>query len=273
MTFYNNKSPIRYPGGKTRACKILENVIIEHFDIETIDTIISPFFGGGSFEFHMQNKYGIKLIVNDKFTPLYNFWNQIKINKNILCEELREITEISKDDFMKYRSSIMSLNDNILEQAKQYFIINRCSFNGSTLSGGFSFEASKKRYTPSSINKIEELNFTNIDIYNKDFYDFINDNDNDNDNDNEKKRIIFLDPPYYLEKKSKLYGNNGDMHEDFNHQLLYELIITKKNWIITYNNNDYIRNLYKDYKIIDVNWAYGMNKDKKSSEIIIISKS
>ena len=63
------------------------------------------------------------------------------------------------------------------------------------------------------------------------------------------------------------------MHEDFNHQLLYELIITKKNWIITYNNNDYIRNLYKDYKIIDVNWSYGMNKDKKSSEIIIISKS
>jgi DNA adenine methylase len=277
MTFYNNKSPIRYPGGKTRACKILEKVIIEHFDIETIDTIISPFFGGGSFEFHMQNKYKIKLIVNDKFTPLYNFWNQIKINKNILCEELREITEISKDDFMKYRSSIMSLNNNILEQAKQYFIINRCSFNGSTLSGGFSFEASKKRYTPSSINKIEELNFTNIDIYNKDFYDFINNNDNNNndnnnnDNNNNEKRIIFLDPPYYLEKKSKLYGNNGDMHEDFNHQLLYELIIIKKNWIMTYNNNDYIRNLYKDYKIIDVNWTYCMNKDKKSSEIIIIS--
>ena len=125
---------------------------------------------------------------------------------------------------MNFRSSIMSLNDNILEQAIQYFIINRCYFNGSTLSGGFSFEASKKRYTPSSINKIEELNFTNIDIYNKDFYDFINDNDNDND----EKRIIFLDPPYYLEKKSKLYGNNGDMHEDFNHQLLYELITTKK---------------------------------------------
>ena len=42
---------------------------------------------------------------------------------------------------------------------------------------------------------------------------------------------------------------------------------------MTYNNNDYIRNLYKDYKIIDVNWTYCMNKDKKSSEIIIISKS
>ena len=267
MISYNNKSPIRYPGGKTRACKILDKVINDYFDISMIKTIISPFFGGGSFEFYMQNKYGLKLIVNDKFTPLYNFWNQIKIDKNKLCEELRKITNISKEDFMNYRKTIMTLNDNILEQAIQYFIINRCSFNGSTLSGGFSFEASKKRYTPSSINKIEELNFTNIDIYNKDFYDFINDNNND------EKRIIFLDPPYYLEKKSKLYGNNGDMHEDFNHQLLYELITTKKNWIMTYNNNDYIRNLYKNYKIIDVNWTYCMNKDKKSSEIIIISKS
>ena len=25
--------------------------------------------------------------------------------------------------------------------------------------------------------------------------------------------IVFLDPPYYLESKSKLYGNNSDLHE------------------------------------------------------------
>ena len=266
MISYNNKSPIRYPGGKTRACKILDKVINDYFDISMIKTIISPFFGGGSFEFYMQNKYGVKLIVNDKFTPLYNFWQQVKIDKNKLCEELRKIATVSKEDFINYRTTIMNMNDNILEQAIQYFIINRCSFNGSTLSGGFSEEASKKRYTPSSIDKIELLNFDNIDIYNKDFYDFINDNDDD-------KRIIFIDPPYYLEKKSKLYGNNGDMHEDFNHQLLFELITQKRNWILTYNNCDYIRNLYKDYIIIDTNWTYSMNKTKKSSEIIIISKS
>ena len=79
-----NISPLRYPGGKTRACKIIDNVIMQHFDIQCFDTIMSPFFGGGSFEFYSQNKYGLKLIVNDKFTPLYNFWKQVKINKNIL---------------------------------------------------------------------------------------------------------------------------------------------------------------------------------------------
>lgn len=265
MSVINNKSPLRYPGGKTRACKIIEEIIIKYFDINNFNTIISPFFGGGSFEFYMQNKYNLRLIVNDKFTPLYNFWKEVKFNKMILCEELRKITSITKEDFMNYRKIIMSLNDNSLEQAIYYFIINRCSFNGSTLSGGFSLEASKKRFTETSINKIELLDFTNIDIYNNDFIDFINDNNND-------KQLIFLDPPYYLEKKSKLYGNNGDMHENFNHQFLFELIKTKKNWIMTYNNCDYIKNLYKDFIIIDANWSYGMNTHKKSSEIIIISK-
>jgi DNA adenine methylase len=261
----NNISPLRYPGGKTRACKIIDNILLEYFDITNFDTIISPFFGGGSFEFYLQNKYGFKLIVNDKFIPLYNFWKQVKINKSILCDELRKIKSVSKEQFIEYRNTIMNLNDDILQQSIQYFIINRCSFSGSTLSGGFSQEASNKRFTLSSINKIEELNFTNIEIYNYDFYEFIN-------NFNINNSLMFLDPPYYLENKSKLYGNNGDLHQDFNHDLLYDLLNTKKNWIITYNNCEYIRNLYKDFIIIDVNWSYGMNTSKSSSEIIIISK-
>ena len=261
----NNISPLRYPGGKTRACKIIDNILLEYFDITIFDTIISPFFGGGSFEFYLQNKYGFKLIVNDKFIPLYNFWKQVKINKTILCDELRKIKSVSKEQFTSYRTTIMNLNDDILQQSIQYFIINRCSFSGSTLSGGFSQEASNKRFTLSSINKIEELDFTNIEIYNDDFYEFIN-------NFNICSSLMFLDPPYYLENKSKLYGNNGDLHQDFNHELLFDLLNTKKNWIITYNNCEYIRNLYKDFIIIDVNWSYSMNTSKSSSEIIIISK-
>ena len=261
-----NVSPLRYPGGKTRACKIIENVILQHFDITSFDTIISPFFGGGSFEFYMQNKYGVMLIVNDKFTPLYNFWKQVKINKAILCEELREIKAVSKEQFIAYRKTIMDLQANILQQATQYFVINRCSFSGSTLSGGFSEEASRKRFTQSSINRIEALDLTNIEIYNEDFYDFVN------TYTPIEKALLFLDPPYYLESNSKLYGNNGDLHEGFNHNLLFELLTTKKNWVLTYNNCEYIRNLYKDYIILDVNWSYGMNTTKASSEIIIISK-
>jgi len=263
-----NVSPLRYPGGKTRACKIIDSAISQHFDMSRFDTVASPFFGGGSFEFYLQNKYAVALIVNDKFTPLYNFWKQVKSNKTILCEELRKIKSVSKERFAAFRGTIMGLNDDVLQQSVQYFVINRCSFSGSTLSGGFSEESSIKRFTPSSIDRIESLDFTHIEIYNKDFRDFIDGLPTTNTD----KTLLFLDPPYYLESKSKLYGNNGDMHENFDHKLLFDVLRTKKNWVVTYNNCEYIRTLYKDYIILDVNWSYGMNTSKESSEIIIISK-
>lgn len=264
MEQFKNVSPLRYPGGKTRACKVVDSVISEHFNINEFDQLLSPFFGGGSFEFYFQNKYNKKLCVNDKFTPLYNFWKQVKTDKKALCNELRKLNNISKLLFTTYRETIMTYNDDILQQSILYFIINRCSFSGATLSGGFSEEASLKRYTPSSIDRIEALDLSKLDIYNLDFEEFINCY-------TDEKSLLFLDPPYYLKKKSKLYGNNGDMHEDFDHEKLFNMISNKKNWILTYNNDQYIRQLYKDFKIIDVNWSYGMNKSKESSEIIILS--
>ncbi len=61
------------------------------------------------------------------------------------------------------------------------------------------------------------------------------------------------------------------MHEYFDHEKLYKYLKNKKNWIMTYNDCDYIRNLYNDFTIIETSWSYGMNKSKKSSEIIIIN--
>ena len=258
-----NKSPLRYPGGKTRACKDLDIILKENFDISNFDNLISPFFGGGSFEFHTQNNYKLNIIANDKFSPLYNFWKTCKINNENLCKQLVEkINLIDKEEFTNLRKIIMN-ETNELDQSIMYFIINRCSFSGATLSGGFSLESSKGRFTLSSIDKISKLDLTNFDIYNLDFEEFINNNEGENN-------LIFLDPPYYLEKSSNLYGNNGDMHEKFEHDRLYKCLSRKNNWLMTYNNCEYIKELYKDFKIIEISWSYGMNKSKKSSEIVII---
>jgi DNA adenine methylase len=260
----SNNSPLRYPGGKTRACKKLDTILKTHFDISKFNNIVSPFFGGGSFEFHIQNNYGLNIIANDKFVPLYNFWKTCKLDKENLCKELvKKIDLIDKKEFNNLRDKIMTEN-NKLNQSIMYFIINRCSFSGATLSGGFSLEASKKRFTKSSIDKINNLELSSYDIYNLDFEEFIN-------NNQDEKNLLFLDPPYYLEKTSTLYGNNGDMHDTFEHDKLYKCLSKKKNWFMTYNNCNYIKNLYKDFKIIETFWSYGMNKTKKSSEIIIIS--
>jgi DNA adenine methylase len=263
-TSVTNKSPLRYPGGKTRACKILESILLKYFDVKKYNILYSPFLGGGSFEFYLQNKFKFDIICNDKFKPLYNFWNVCKHDKKKLCEKLYLKKIITKEEFSSIRTNILN-ETNSLSQAYYYFIVNRCSFSGATLSGGFSEEASKKRFTKSSVDRINNLNLSKFMIYNEDFESFINSKC--------LNGIMFLDPPYYLEKQSKLYGNNGDMHENFNHMLLYDTIKDKNNWIMTYNNCEFIRNLYKNFTIIEVDWVYGMNKSKKSSEIVILNNS
>ena len=258
-----NKSPLRYPGGKTRACKVLDSILREHFTPSSFDTVVSPFFGGGSFEFYLGNTFNYKILANDKFTPLYNFWLSCKHNNSKICLELTKLLDkIDKARFTAMRTDIMSTT-NALHQSILYFAINRCSFSGATLSGGFSFESSKKRFTQSSIDKIHNLDLKNFEITNLDFKECI-------DAEYKEKCLLFLDPPYYLEKKSKLYGNNGDMHEYFDHNALYDCVKNKKNWIMTYNNCEYIKELYKNFKIIETAWTYGMNASKKSSEIVII---
>ena len=259
-----NRSPLRYPGGKTRACKALTELLNES-DLSQFTTIISPFFGGGSFEFHVQNTYKLHLVANDKFTPLANFWTTCKNNKAQLCADLRtKINAIEKADFLEYRKQVMDEPD-ILKQSVMYFIINRCSFSGATLSGGFSAQASKKRFTSSSIDRISQLDLSYFNMYNLDFEEFIS-------NFYAPNTLMFLDPPYYLESgANKLYGNNGDMHENFDHQRLFNTIKGRSNWMLTYNNCDYIKDLYKDFRIVETSWSYGMNKSKKSSEIVILN--
>lgn len=260
-----NKSPLRYPGGKSRACKKIEEIILENYDIKKIKTLYSPFLGGGSLEFHMQNKYNLEINANDKFNPLYIFWKVCKEDNNKLCSEIKKyLNKVDKEKFKEFRSKIMDEDDDI-EKGNMYFIINRCSFSGATLSGGFSKESSKKRFTESSVDRVKSLDLSKFTISNLDFKEYINKIPDKSEN------LIFLDPPYYLEQKSKLYGKNGDMHEAFDHKGLFKCLVKKSNWILTYNNCKYITDLYKDYIILNTDWSYGMNKSKKSSEIVILS--
>lgn len=261
----SNSSPLRYPGGKTRACSVLHDILRSHFDLTQFDTLVSPFFGGGSFEFYLQNMYNFRVIANDKFFPLYCFWNSCKYRNKELCDLLYKNPTASKGLFYEFREKILE-EDDPLQVAYFYFVINRCSFSGATLSGGYSQEASKHRFTKSSVDRIKALNLKNIEFFSEDFENFMNVN-------NSAHSLLFVDPPYYLQEKSKLYGHNGDLHEKFDHEALYNLLSRRKNWILTYNNCPYIRKLYRDFLIINVSWSYGMNSSKKSSEIVILSIS
>ena len=247
-----NKSPLRYPGGKTRAIKILDKYIETYF--KGRKRVLSPFFGGGSFEIHLQGK-GYEVLGNDLFKPLYEFWSSAKTDSKKLAETVKNMMPITKEKFCSLRKE-----ENITAAA--YYCINRCSFSGSTFCGGYSAQAAVGRLNDLSLETLKRVNLSKIAFSNKDCITFLKENVED------INTFIYADPPYYIE--SYIYGKDGDLHQAFDHGAFALYLKTRSDWILSYNDCEYIRELYKDSRIIKEAWSYGMNASKKSSEIIIL---
>lgn len=257
-----NVSPLRYPGGKTRGCAPLLDILRTQCAVDQYDTVVSPFFGGGSFEFKLQEMFGWNIIANDGFAPLINFWQHAKSHNIELVKRVQSIhTGVTKEKLIGMRKELMIMAP--LEQAACVFAINRSSFSGATLSGGFSEGAISGRFTPSSIQRLANLNLSKTTFQNEDYTTFLTPLWSPN-------HLVFLDPPYYLGSQSKLYGKAGDMHEAFPHEGLRDVLNEKYNWMMTYNDCEWVRKAYSDCRILDASWAYGMNKSKESSEVVIL---
>jgi len=249
------KSPLRYPGGKTRAVKILTKYLPRH-----TTTIVSPFFGGGSFELST----GLDVKANDLFGPLYTFWSVLKSNPPELEKRVRTLMPVEKETFKRLRTTITDIQDPV-DVAAAYYVINRCSFSGSTFCGGFSKEASTGRLNESSLKTLRSASLDKVEFSNLDCCDFL-------DAHPEKPgTFVYADPPYYI--STYIYGKDGDMHESFNHEKFANVIKKRKDWLVSYNDCEYIRTLYSDCDIESVSWSYGMNAKKPSSEILIRTKT
>lgn len=258
----HNKSPLRYPGGKTRAVKILEKILLENFG--SCKTVLSPFFGGGSFELHLYDK-GYKVYGNDLFTPLYTFWTVAQKNPAGLVNAVRAKMPVTKEAFIALREAIKTMKDP-LEVATAYYIINRTSFSGATFCGGFSAQAATGRLNEASLKTVASLKIDGLEFSNLGYAEFLSAVDNVGAVD----AVIYADPPYYI--SSYIYGRDGDLHESFNHVAFATFMKgLSGSWMLSYNDCPYIRDLYKGHKILPVSWSYGMNTTKESSEIVILS--
>lgn len=253
-----NKSPLRYPGGKTRAIPFLQETLTTEYP--TRKTLVSPFLGGASFELTLAtNGYTVK--ANDLFTPLAIFWKEVQAHPHELAAEVKTHMPVSKESFLDFRTKIQT-ETNPLTIAAMYFIINRCSFSGATFCGGYSQQAADGRLTDSSLEILKRVNLTRFTISNQDVLQFLN------ENPQTSNTVIYADPPYYI--SSYIYGRDGDLHQAFDHKAFAEAIKKRSDWMISYNDCEYIRALYPGCRFLTPSWSYGMNKSKTSSEILIL---
>jgi DNA adenine methylase len=181
--------------------------------------------------------------------------------------EWKKRFEIGKELHNFLNKNIDTFDD--LERAAAFFIFNRITFSGTSLSGGFSEGAFTGRFTESSIKRLNQFaevingsKITNLD------YEELVSKDGEN-------VFIFLDPPYYSATKSALYGKNGNLHKNFNHiEFAENMKKCNHKWLITYDDSSFIRELFNFANIIPWDLTYGMrnvtqNSNQKGKELFI----
>lgn len=298
-------SPLRYAGGKSKAI----GLILDNLPKLKEKKIISPFFGGGSFELCLSQTLGIEVIGYDIFGMLTNFWNILIHHKNEFITELEKFN-IDADEFTKNRHILLAhwdkikpdtleyktkkvvvltdeektmLDNNNILQAVYYYYNMTLSYGPMFLGWPSSVEINKDKFSR-RIKKLKSLHLKNLQVNCGDFEDVIKSHPND---------FLFLDPPYYLGEDSKMFKgmypncNFAIHHNDFHHNRMCELLKQHKGgFFITYNNCDTIREIYKDYNQVFPEWQYtygqgetriGKNREsqstnhlKESHEIFII---
>lgn len=299
-------SPLRYAGGKSRAV----GRILEHFPNNIGKRVVSPFFGGGSFEFVLSKKLDFQVIGYDIFEILVNYW-KYQLNKpEKLYQELKKLVP-DKENFTRNRHILLNywnkvkpddldyktkrkvklteeektlLDDDPLKLAAYYYYNHQLSYGPMFLGWPSSVYLDEDRYK-SILERVRNFDGGEVVVKCDSFENVIRKHEDD---------FLFCDPPYYLGGDSKMFkgiypnSNFAIHHDDFDHKLLRDLLKKHKGgFIITYNNCQDIRQMYKEYEQYFPSWHYSYgqgetrigknrkakgknNNIKKSHELIIV---
>ena len=265
------KTPLRYPGGKSKAIKTLSP-----WFPKTISEYREPFIGGGSIAIEVtKSNPDIPVWINDLYVPLYNFWVQLRDRGEELSQRVREekqrtldegdkdkVTASAKELFNRYKAEIDTYND--FEKAVAFFIMNKCSFSGLTENSTFSQSASNSNFSLVGADKLAQFSKLIKDwkITNIDYSEVMKENGSSD-------TFVFLDPPYDI--KDFLYGKNREMHKSFDHDRFADDVYNcVHKFMITYNVNDRLMELYKNYNLKEWKLRYSMahRGDKGTDENI-----
>ena len=270
------KTPLRYPGGKSRACTKMD----QYFpDLRDYVEFREPFLGGGSVAIHISKKYPhLKITVNDLYEPLVNFWLQLQASGKELEENIKNYKSTHPEPISArelFNESKKRVNDqkfDSLERASAFYIVNKCSFSGLTESSSFSQQASISNFSMRGIEKLSGYSelITNWNITNNTYEDLIQNEIHDD-------IFMYLDPPYDI--KDNLYGKKGEMHKSFDHdKFADDCDQSNIDMLVSYNSNQLVKDRFKDWTAAEFDLTYTMRSvgeymrdQQKRKELLLLN--
>ena len=240
---------IGWIGGK----KLLRKEIIARFP-EEYGRYVEVFGGAGWVLFGLDPKPGRMEVYNDANGDLVNLFRCIKYHANAVQQELDWMLQ-SRETFMQ---CLNQRGETDIQRAARYFYQIKGSFGCDTRT----FATAPKPLINATeyLTKVRER-LQHVVIENLDFERLLKVYDRPD-------ALFYLDPPYHgTEKYYSAQFSQAD-HE----RLRGVLESVKGKWLLSYNDDDYIRELYKGYHIEPIgrrNQLPGREKQEEYRELII----
>ena len=272
-TLKSLKTPLRYPGGKSRAVSKL----FQFFpDLSSYKEYREPFLGGGSVALEVTKRYPkIEVWVNDLYEPLYNFWCELQHNGLEMQKELENLKGVHCNPdsarclFQEMKDVINDEEESKTTRAVAFYTVNKCSFSGLTESSSFSEQASESNFSLRGIQRLSEYQelIQSWVITNLSYERMLSD---------EKNVFTYLDPPYDI--KDNLYGRKGGMHKKFDHdQFASDCDAFTSPMLISYNSDQIVKDRFKEWSVGEFAHTYTMrsvgcyNKDQATRKELVLT--
>lgn len=219
---------ISWIGGK----KLLRKQILHEFP-RYYKRYVEVFGGAGWVLFGLENKGQIE-IYNDKNSNLVNLFRCMKYHSEELQRELTLILN-SREQFYCFKEQLKCSGLTDIQRAARFYVLIKHSY-GSNVEYFTSGRQIKTTIFPQIAQRLSKVT-----IENRDYRNIITAYD-------KADTLFYLDPPYY--GSERMYDecfSNAD-HEELKNML----VSVKGKFILSYNDDPYIRELYNDFNIKEV---------------------
>ena len=273
------KPVIKWVGGKTQMLEELLPLIRNNLNSDS--TFYEPFAGGLAVTLALEHP---KTIVNDLNSELINMYKVIRDNPNELIRLLKDHQERHCNDWFYFirgldKSGDLDYLTNECKAARTIYL-NKTCFNGL-------YRVNSKGYFNSPIGRtasgktpdivqedlIREMSkfLKTVQFHNGHYADCLA--------GATEGDVIFLDPPYDTDEAIKSEGFVGYQKEGWTRKDLEELkticdelAIRGCKIILTNNDTEFVRELFKDYNFREIEVKRSINRDgnkRKGKELVI----
>lgn len=245
---------VKWAGGKRQIMDIIRLKIPKNYG-----TYIEPFVGGGALLFELLPQ---KAIIGDINEELINAYLVIKNNVNELIEDLKK--HKNNEEYYYYVRSLKPNNLSFVERASRFIYLNKTCYNGlyrENSKGEFNVPFGKYK-NPKIVDEpnlrliSNYLNSADVNIICADYKEVCN--------LAKSGDFVYLDPPYYpVNKKTSFTKYSKYDFTEKEHQELFYVFreLDKKGCKILLSNSnvEYIKRLYRDYIIEEVDAIRSIN--------------